>query len=106
MQIFCPTCGSMLKTKQQKNKTVQFCSCGYSSDLKGDATLKEKVEHKQEEIEIREGDNEIHPLTDADCSKCGHGKAYFWTKQTRAGDEPETKFYKCEKCKHTWRDYS
>ncbi|MBI2108536.1 transcription factor S, partial [Candidatus Woesearchaeota archaeon] len=31
--------------------------------------------------------------------------AYFWLVQTRAGDEPETKFLRCEKCSHTWRDY-
>ena len=107
MLIFCPDCGSMLKSKQQKNKTTQFCSCGYSSDVKGDETvLKEKVDSSADQIEVIEGDTEIHPLTDMDCAKCGHDKAYFWTKQTRAGDEPETKFYKCEKCKHTWRDYS
>ena len=104
--LFCPDCGSLLKTKQQKNKSIQVCSCGYSSELKEDATLNEKVEIKGNDIEIIEGNNEIYPLTDMDCSKCGHNKAYFWTKQTRAGDEPETKFYKCEKCKHTWRDYS
>ena len=33
-------------------------------------------------------------------------KSYFWMMQTRGSDEPETKFYKCEKCKHVWRDYS
>ncbi|MBI1969528.1 transcription factor S, partial [Candidatus Woesearchaeota archaeon] len=21
------------------------------------------------------------------------------------GDEPETKFLRCQKCRHTWRDY-
>ena len=55
---------------------------------------------------VLEEDTESHPLSDAECPKCGHNKAYFWLQQTRAGDEPETKFMKCEKCKHTWRDYS
>ena len=45
------------------------------------------------------------PLTDEECPKCKHGKAYYWLVQTRAGDEPETRFFRCEKCKHTWRDY-
>ena len=40
-----------------------------------------------------------------ECPKCRHKKAYYWTVQTRAGDEAETKFLKCEKCSHTWRDY-
>ena len=49
---------------------------------------------------------ETNPLTEAECPKCHNKKARYWTQQTRAGDEPETKFYKCEKCKHVWRDYS
>ena len=54
---------------------------------------------------IEEGELEILPKTKARCDKCGHNMAYFWLVQTRAGDEPETKFLKCEKCGHTWRDY-
>jgi DNA-directed RNA polymerase subunit M len=104
--MFCPKCGSLLKTKQQKTKTVQFCSCGYSSDMKSeDASLKETIKSDNEEIQVVQ-DTQVHPLIDADCPKCSHDKAYYWLRQTRAGDEPETKFYKCEKCKHTWRDYS
>ena len=66
--------------------------------------LKEKT--KQKEI-VAVVDKEVNtmPLIDAECSKCGHSKAFFWTLQTRAADEPETKFMRCEKCKHTWRDY-
>ena len=47
----------------------------------------------------------IDPITNEKCPKCGHGKAYYAMVQTRAADEPETKFFKCEKCKHRWRDY-
>ncbi|MGM5480600.1 MAG: transcription factor S [Nanobdellota archaeon] len=107
--MFCPECGSLLKTKQQKNKTVQFCTCGFSTGLSDkDATVKEEVKKSpQDDIEVVDKSaQEVHPLTDVTCPKCGHGKAYFWMKQTRAGDEPETKFYKCESCNHTWRDYS
>ncbi|GAI81579.1 unnamed protein product, partial [marine sediment metagenome] len=32
-------------------------------------------------------------------------KAYFWSVQTRSGDEAETKFFKCTKCEFTWREY-
>ncbi|GAG32325.1 unnamed protein product [marine sediment metagenome] len=46
------------------------------------------------------------PLADEECPKCGCPKAYYWTVQTRAGDEPETRFYKCKKCGHVWREYS
>lgn len=103
--LFCPKCGSILKTKQMKSKTTQFCSCGYSSDMKEDTKFTETV--KQDDvIEVVSENMDVYPSTDADCSKCGHNKAQFWTQQTRAGDEPETKFFRCEKCKYTWRDYS
>jgi DNA-directed RNA polymerase subunit M len=49
---------------------------------------------------------EMHPKVKIICEKCGNNAAYFWTQQTRAADEPETRFFKCTKCKHTWREYS
>ena len=68
--------------------------------------LKEKKKTKEREIEIVEKEVETYPVIEEQCPKCGNENAYFWTQQTRASDEPETKFYKCTKCKHTWRDYS
>ncbi len=103
--LFCPKCSSLLKTKQVNNKPVSYCSCGYSSQVKKETSFKEKVK-EEKKIEIVEEGDSLHPLTDQDCPKCGHKKAFYWLAQTRAGDEPETKFYKCEECKHTWRDYS
>lgn len=69
--------------------------------------IKEFAKNVEPEIEIvGEQDENMLPLCEADCPKCEHKKAYYWLIQTRAGDEPETKFLRCEKCKHTWRDYS
>ena len=106
--MFCPKCGSLLKTKQVKNTPVQFCSCGYSSEITEESSsIKEEIKEDDKKIEvIEEGASEIYPITDAECPKCKHGRAFYWMKQTRAGDEPETKFFKCESCKHIWRDYS
>lgn len=39
------------------------------------------------------------------CPKCEHEEAYWWTQQTRAMDEPQTRFFRCTKCNYTWRDY-
>ncbi len=103
--MFCPKCGALLRSKQVKDKTVMFCTCGYSSK-DAETKIVEKIEQKEEKIEVV-GENEgIYPLTDETCEKCGHKKAFFWTVQTRAGDEAETKFFKCEKCGYTWREYS
>jgi DNA-directed RNA polymerase subunit M len=80
------------------------CSCGYSNKQKEAIKIKEIVEDKKE-IEAVEEDVEVYPLVDEECPKCGNKKAYFWEIQTRASDEPATKFLKCKKCKHIWRDY-
>lgn len=95
---FCPKCGSLLVGKN--------CSrCNYVSkeEIKLEST--QKMEKKKEIIVVNEGDNEIHPIVGMICEKCNNPEAYFWTKQTRAGDEAETKFFKCTKCRHTWRNY-
>ena len=102
--MFCPKCGSILTQRRDKNKSFLGCSCGYVSKSGGE--LKEEVKAKDEEISVVDANDEVHPVTDAECEKCGNKKAYFWLVQTRAGDEPETKFHKCTKCAHTWRDYS
>ena len=67
--------------------------------------ITENVAKKSKGVEVVEKKVNILPKTKAKCEKCGHGTAFFWTLQTRAGDEPETKFLRCEKCEHTWRDY-
>ena len=33
----------------------------------------------------------------------GHGEAVAWMFPTRSADEPTTRFYRCQKCKYTWR---
>jgi len=103
--MFCPKCGSVLFPKNEKGKKVFKCSCGYSDKKMEAPKLTEKVTN-EDEFPVVDTEVETLPLTEAECPKCGHDKAYFWTMQTRASDEPETKFFKCEKCKNIWRDYS
>jgi len=103
--MFCPKCGSVLLPKKEGNKKVIVCSCGYKSDNIELTKITETVTKKEKEVEVIEKEIEILPKTDAKCDKCGHKTAFFWTLQTRSGDEPETKFLKCEKCGNTWRDY-
>ncbi len=103
--MFCPKCGSLLVPRKDAGKKVMHCKCGYNSKEVDNAVLSEKM-RRRELISVVEKEPEPHPITQALCPKCEHKKAYFWTIQTRAGDEPETKFLKCEKCEHVWRDYS
>jgi len=101
--MFCPKCSSILMPKSVDGKRFMGCSCGYRSDATGRMSEEVKIETR---IDVVHEDVQTLPLVDADCPKCNHAKAYFWSIQTRASDEPETKFFRCEKCKHTWKDYS
>jgi len=103
--MFCQKCGSVLLPKKEGNKKVLVCSCGYKSGNVEHTKITETVTKKSKEIEVIEEEIETLPKIDAKCEKCGHRTAFFWTVQTRSGDEPETKFLRCEKCRHTWRDY-
>jgi len=109
--MFCTKCGSLMLPKKEGNHKVLLCTnpkCGFKSKDMSIATIKETVAKPTREIEIVDdkADLSILPVVDNTCENCGNKKAYFWTLQTRAGDEPETKFYKCQKCGHTVRDYN
>ncbi len=107
--MFCPKCKNLLMVKKEGNKKILACSCGYKeSKIEDKPMIKEKVSIEHKAVEVIDDELELRtlPKTEAECPKCHHRIAYFWLKQTRASDEPETKFLKCEKCKHLWRDYS
>ncbi|MCF7872354.1 transcription factor S [Candidatus Woesearchaeota archaeon] len=103
--MFCPKCGSMLMPKKVDGKNVIICSCGYTNEKVENIELKEEIKNDKK-IDVASEDEGTLPITEEECKKCGNDRAYYWLVQTRAGDEPETKFLKCTKCKHTWRDYS
>lgn len=99
---FCPRCGGVLV---QKKKRFGCVRCSYSSKDKLKLATSEKIEAKKEIAVLKNKDTETFPIISETCKKCKNDKAYFWTVQTRSGDEAETKFYKCTKCGHTWREY-
>jgi DNA-directed RNA polymerase subunit M len=107
--LFCPKCGSMMSPREEKGKKYFACSCGYNTKNAGaaapKATLKEvmKGSRKEKVAVVSDADTTL-PLTEEQCPRCKHPHAFWWTKQMRASDEPETKFLKCEKCKYVWRD--
>jgi len=105
---FCPKCHSILRPKKENEKLVMYCSCGYSSASDTDGSLKEEKKVKKAEVDFEVVEKEVNtlPITKEECPNCGNKEAFYWLQQTRAGDEAETKFMKCTKCKHTWRDYS
>lgn len=101
MMEFCPKCGAVLI---QKRKNYGCPRCDYTTKEKIKIKTSEKIEEKNKVAVIKKEMNTL-PIVVERCRKCGNDKAYFWTIQTRAGDEAETKFFKCTKCDHTWREY-
>ena len=99
---FCPKCGCVLVEKKKKYGCPR---CNYISKNKVKIESSENIEKKPEIGVITDKDTDVFPVINATCPKCNHKEAWFWTSQTRAGDEAETRFYRCTKCKHTWREY-
>lgn len=98
---FCPRCGAVLI---QKRKNYGCPRCTYSTKDKVKISSSEKMGEKKE-VAVVKGKEESLPVVSEQCKKCKNPKSYFWTVQTRSGDEAETKFFKCTKCEHTWREY-
>ena len=108
--MFCGRCGSILLPKKIREKTVLACeSCGYFNKDTEAAKITESVKKKEKQDERLfevAVDNITAPITEIECPKCHNNQAYYWTRQTRAADEGETKFHQCTKCKCKWREYS
>lgn len=100
--MFCPECGGLMRPREGR---LCCTHCGLERDVhEGDRkTIKEGCQAR--ETLIVEGDMGLLPTTrDTECPKCGHRKAYWVLRQTRAADEPETRIYECTSCHHRWRE--
>ncbi|MBN1786250.1 MAG: transcription factor S [Candidatus Methanofastidiosa archaeon] len=108
---FCPECGSLMMPSKKGSLTIITCKkCGYCRDLskedKSKFVVKEKISHSpKDKLIVIEDKVDTLPKTREQCPKCGNFEAYWWELQTRSGDEPSTKFYRCTRCGHTWREY-
>lgn len=107
---FCPECGSMMVPDKGESGVSWECrKCGHTIEDKKNkkVALKSKVKRRKG---IPVLDNEINKeklsIVDEECPKCGKVGALWWIQQTRSGDEPSTRFFKCVDCSHTWREYA
>jgi transcription factor S len=102
---FCDKDGGLLIPDKSGKKKLVCVKCNKKYPLAKDkVVLKEEIKSGGG-VEVVDSDPEVNPKIDIECPKCGHGKAYFWSLQTRASDEGETSFYKCIKCSNKWRRY-
>jgi len=105
---FCPTCD--VRLKKDSNTLVLTCpKCNYTE---GGPKEKKKSDVQEEESDfLVVGENEgkeVLSTIEIDCENkdCDSREAVWWMLQTRSADEPTTQFFRCTKCKTTWRNYA
>ena len=102
--MFCPKCKSILMLNRESGqKECKRPNCGHTEG-KGEAKVTRR-EREDKEMVVTESIEGTLPTTKIICGKCKHNEATFYLRQTRAADEPTTRFYQCTKCKHRWREY-
>ncbi len=100
---FCK-CGSMMLPSG--SGLLKCRSCGKTAKAGNKSQdLKIKSVSKKQEMFVLESQSTHLPEGDFECPSCGHGKALWFVQQTRSSDEPPTRFFRCTKCSHTWREY-
>ena len=111
MVEFCPECSNLLRKKNMGGKVYLICKCGYQREASVDKSKTEKeIEEKKKILDRnlvilkKEDQVSVNPIVKVTCPKCGNNEAEAWQRQIRSSDEPSTSFFRCTKCKHTWRE--
>lgn len=101
---FCPSCEVKLK---KGDSGLQCPKCDYveGKEAKPTKTIVEEQESQFNVLTENEA-TETLPTIKIECEKCGNDEAVWWMLQTRSADEPTTQFYRCSKCRYTWRNYA
>jgi len=104
---FCETCGNLLVVKEVIDGKGLFCrKCNEMHNLDETVTINFQ-QNKQKEIAVFDESDSEFPTTKILCPKCDKEVDAYWAlQQTRAADEPPTRFYRCKECRYTWREYS
>lgn len=101
---FCPKCQARLKNSLSGLKCA---NCDYLEQaVEAGGGVDSGGADPEFNVLGDEPDAKTLPTIATDCAQCGNGEAIWWMMQTRSADEPTTRFYRCTKCRHTWRDYS
>ena len=98
---FCPKCSGILIPKKDGKKTIMVCpKCNYKTKDVEQTKIEEKTKKEEKIFDIVDEEQDFShlPIVEEECPKCKTKEAYHWSVQTRAGDEPETKFFRCKKC--------
>jgi DNA-directed RNA polymerase subunit M len=104
---FCEKCGNLMIVEKIKGKPRYTCrKCGFVSSEKVTSRIVEKITSEEKKTIISEDEGfKQYPKTKIICPHCGNNEAYWYMQQTRAADEPPTRFYWCTRCGYSWREY-
>lgn len=100
---FCPVCKKLLEIKNENDKNIFLCNCGFKRILgvelssaeiqtnisKGAGIINENI--------LIEGINHI-------CRKCGHNQAEIIDTASRVAEEANLCIFRCLKCNHKERE--
>ena len=104
--MFCPECKSLMFPSKDE-AGIMICrnsSCGYKIKAQAKPQVL-STPSEDKEFKIYEKDLGTLPTVTQECPECKNEKAYWFLRQTRAADEPTTRFYICTECNYRWREY-
>ena len=101
----CPKCGAAADQTKTAVSIPKLDPNSMEAKKLEAAKEKEKLKRELKNCPVVEGIEGTMPRTNVPCPKCEHNEAYWYLRQTRKSDEPETTFLTCCKCGHKWRKY-
>ena len=103
---FCPNCKSLMVSSEGLFRCKK---CGHTEEPgekdSENMMIRNKLVEKEIVIVDEADDIRTLPTIAAKCPECGCPTAEWWLRQLRSADESETRFFRCIKCKYTWREY-
>ena len=106
---FCSSCGKRMVMKRTKDGAVFICPVCKCEKTKNSEVKTIGPKKPRETIVVIGKEDQglkTNPTTEIKCPKCDNNLAYTWLVQTRSGDEGAIPFFRCTKCKHTFRLYT
>ena len=118
--MFCPNCGTLSFPDSSGDIKCPNYKCGYEGPLENkmqNPLTGEEIDLSRISSSSKAVKRKIEVISDSDkhmgvlttdsyiCPKCDCQAVFSELHQTRASDEPETRFLTCKDCQHGWREY-
>ncbi|MBU5575047.1 MAG: transcription factor S [Candidatus Aenigmatarchaeota archaeon] len=109
MPEFCKCGGLLVPTKKGKKIILvcRKCNKKITKFKKSSEKIFETEIKKIQPVIVVEKKKQIEdvlPKINIECPKCKNKEAYWWVQQASVEEEKNIRFYKCTKCKYTWRE--